>query len=105
MKPRMNAQLFGCSWAGVTLILVRSSFRKLNNGRRRKIFFKNDSIKITKRTLRIRGLIRTNGPVLPTWDYPKKSITFFAKLQSLFLKATIRSQVYMEVSSKKAGGA
>jgi len=36
-KPRTNGQLFGCSWAEATLISVRSSFSKLNRGRRRRI--------------------------------------------------------------------
>jgi len=68
MKPQMNAQLFGCSWAGATLISVKSSFFEVEKGKTEENLFKNDSIKITKRTFRIRGLITTNRLVLPTWD-------------------------------------
>jgi len=39
-KPQTNVQLFGCSWVVVTLISVRSSFSKLNKGKKRRIFLK-----------------------------------------------------------------
>jgi len=55
-------------------------FFEVEQGKTEENLFKTDSIKITKGTLRIRGLITTNGLVLPTWDYPKASIIFFSKL-------------------------
>jgi len=39
-KAQTNAQLLGCSWAGATLISVKSTFSKTDKGRQKSNFLK-----------------------------------------------------------------
>jgi len=40
IKAQINAQVFGCSWAGATLSSVHKSFSKMDRGRQRRTFLK-----------------------------------------------------------------